>query len=93
MSAPDTPGETRHPTFPNAAEAVTEKVARVQKLVLERAGLAMTADEIVKVHLLSMEPEILARSIIFSVTGNVLDLSEDDDELPEEHDASAPPRH
>lgn len=83
-------GETRTPAFPNLEEQVTAKVAQVQRIVLEKAGLALSADEIVKVHLLALEPEILARSIVFSLTGNVLDLSEDDDELPEERDAIAP---
>ncbi len=82
------PGE-RRPTFDDADKKISAKVALVQKIVREKTGLALSADEIIKVRLLAMEPALLARALVFSITGNPIDLTEDDD--PEEEAASVLP--
>ncbi len=84
------PGEQR-PTFQDADKVIAEMVARVQKIVHEKSGLDLTADEVIKVHLLAMEPDFLARSIVFSLTRNPIDLGgQDDAETAEETAAGLP---
>lgn len=85
------PPEDQPPTYTDADKKIAESVARVQKIVHEKAGLNLTADEVVKVHLLAMEPDFLARSIVFSLTRNPIDLgSQDDEETAEEAAAGLP---
>ena len=72
----------------------TEKMAahmkEVQRLVREKTGIDLSEEEITRVHMLSLEPVRLAKSIMFSLTGNPLDLSEpgDDDHEAQSADKS-----
>ncbi len=63
---------------------ITEKargrVQRVQAIVREKTGLELAEQEVIDMHLLALEPTVLARTIVFSLTGNVLDLAEDGDD-------------
>jgi hypothetical protein len=52
-------------------------VQQVQAIVRARTGLELAEQEIIDVHLLSLEPAVLARTIVFSLTGNVADLADD----------------
>jgi hypothetical protein len=71
--------------------ASTDKMAAhmqaVQRLVREKTGLDLSEEEITRVHLLSLEPARLAKSVVFSLTGNPLDLAEPGDDEREAQSA------
>ena len=69
-----------------ANDKITAQVQEVQRIVREKAGLELHDQEIIEIYLLSMEPTVLAKSIVFSLTGNVLDLADEGDD---EHEARA----
>jgi hypothetical protein len=67
------------------------RVQRVQTIVREKTGLELSAQEIAELHLLTLEPVVLARSIVYNLTGSALDLAEDgDDEREIQAAISAP---
>jgi hypothetical protein len=74
--------------------SITEKsrgrVQRVQAIVREKTGLELAEQEVIDMHLLALEPAVLARTIVFSLTGNVLDLAEDGDDEREARTVSPP---
>jgi len=69
-----------------ANDRITAQVQEVQRIVREKAGLELHEQEIIEIHLLAMEPAVLAKSIVFRITGNVLDLADEGDD---EHEARA----
>lgn len=69
---------------------IAAQVDEVRRIVREKSGLDLSVPEIVRVHLLSIEPTSLAKSIVFSLTGNVLDLAEDGDDEREVGNAGRP---
>jgi hypothetical protein len=62
------------------SEQSRARVQRVQAIVREKTGLELGEQDIMAVHLLSLEPTVLAKSIVFSLTGNALDLVEEGDD-------------
>jgi hypothetical protein len=62
------------------SEQSRARVQRVQAIVREKTGLELGEQDIMAVHLLSLEPAVLAKSIVFSLTGNALDLVEEGDD-------------
>jgi hypothetical protein len=71
--------------------ATSEKVAahlqEVQRIVREKTGLDLSEDRITEVHMMSLEPATLAKSIVFSLTGNAIDLAEPGDDEREARSA------
>ena len=67
------------PMIPVTARSRAQ-VEQVQAIVREKTGLELEPQHIIDLHLLSLEPTTLAKTIVFSLTGNVLDLAEDGDD-------------
>ena len=61
-------------------EKTRSRVQQVQAIVRGKTGLDLAEQEIIEMHLLSLEPDVLARAVVFSLTGNALDLAEDGDD-------------
>ena len=63
-----------------AGERCRAHLQQVQAIVRKKTGLELGEQDIIDVHLLSLEPAVLAKTIVFSLTGNPLDLAEDGDD-------------
>ncbi|NUQ66349.1 MAG: hypothetical protein HUU20_28130 [Pirellulales bacterium] len=67
------------------AEKCQGPVQCVKAIVREKTGCELTDQEIIDLHLLALEPAVLARSIVFKLTGKDSELAEDGDDECEVH--------
>lgn len=72
---------------PCLLKTVLPPIQEVQRLVHEQTNVTLSEDRIIWIQLLSTEPEVLARSIVYSLTGDPACLSEPGDDETESRSA------
>lgn len=73
--SPETTAQSRQ-----SEQKIRTQLLEVQRIVREKTGVELSPEQITTIHLLALEPATLARSIVFSITGQVVELAEPGDD-------------